>query len=160
MKLVQVQPEDFEKYLVLNKEFVAYNKSLGIDEMYGLKGHSDTAVTQFIKEKFEKRLKKEKSFFYFVEHDSELAGYIFGYIEETGGKFEVVENGYISSLFVTQNMRGKGVSTFMKNEFLTWLKKNNIHLCQIHVAALNSATIDIYKKWGFAIDELRLYKEI
>lgn len=159
MKLIKIKKDDFAKYLNLEKSFVAYNRSVKVDDIYGLKKPEDLDVSK-LEDKFNKRMEKDDNFFYFAEIEGKIAGYIYGYIESTGDNFDVKRNGYLSSIFVEHDFRGKGLASLMKKEFFKWLKDNDINLCQIHVASKNIKTLEIYKDWGFEIDELRLVKKI
>jgi GNAT superfamily N-acetyltransferase len=74
--------------------------------------------------------------------------------------FQIGKLGYLDSLIVSKDFRGKRYSSKLKNAFLDFLKQNNVNICQIHVAAKNKSTMNVYKNWGFAEDEIRMFKKI
>lgn len=159
MELIKVNLKHLNEFTNLEEEFLTYNENLGIDSHYGMKKAKKLNKSYF-KEELKKRLSKKDLFFYFAKDREVFLGYIYGYIKKLPSLFKVKEIGYLDGIFISKKFRGKKVASFLKKEFLSWLKKNNVKLCQVHVASQNTLTFEIYKNWGFKIDEYRLVKKI
>ena len=159
MELIQATELHTKSFEQLEREFIQYDNSLGIDAHYK-KVDSSTLPPEYFVTEMHKRLNKHNSFFYFAQEDEKLCGYVYGYIETLPDRFECKQIGYLDSIFLSEHSRGKGYASMMKDAFFTWLTERNVTLCQIHVAAPNTHTLDVYKKWGFTPDQIRLTAEV
>jgi ribosomal protein S18 acetylase RimI-like enzyme len=61
---------------------------------------------------------------------------------------------------VLTEYRGRGISTKMRDAFYKWLKEQDVHFCKLAVKVKNQEAFEIYKKWGFEVDEYRMWKKI
>jgi ribosomal protein S18 acetylase RimI-like enzyme len=149
--------EDFQGFLRLDEEWDRRYVSLGVGEQY-------VRVPFLEQTEAEKRADfanfKEDEYFIFAKDGDEYAGYLFGCLKDTSYSYKIRRVGYLDSLIVSEKYRGQGISTKMKELFFDWLRSKNITICQIHVNAKNTSALDIYKKWGFEVDELRLWRKI
>lgn len=159
MKIVKARKEDLDGFIELEKEFKKYNKSLNIDTHY--EARSSAKLTKlYFKKDFLKRLKQKNLFFYFAKRGEEYVGYVYGYLITLPKGFDLKKLGYLDGIIVKKKYRGKRIASKLKQEFFKWLRKRDVNVCQIHVASRNKRTLAIYQKWGFKIDEHRLYKKI
>ena len=159
MELVKATQNHLKEFILLDKEFLAYHQALGIDKQYKMQKVKSLSKRYFEKE-FKKRLAKRNKFFYFATFDNKIVGYIYGYIEKLPPLFRLQHIGYLDCIIVCGAYRKKNVSTFLKKEFFTWLRKKSVSLCQIHVAVKNTTTHKIYEHWGFKPDQYRLIKKL
>jgi GNAT superfamily N-acetyltransferase len=159
MKLKKATKGDLDGFIKLEKEFKQHNESLGIGRQYKEKTLKETKRIEYKKD-FENRLKQTKSYFYFAKDGNNYIGYIYGNIKKFPAFIKINKYGYLDAIIVGKKSRGKGVASLLKKAFFNWLKRNNINICQIHVASVNKDTIKVYKKWGFIEDEIRLYKKL
>ena len=159
MKLVKASTKHLGEFEKLEKEFLQHNHSLGIDSHYKITEVSSLEKNYFATE-LKNKLKKKDSFFYFIEDNKIFAGYIYGYIEELPKLFKLGKLGYLDKIIISKEFRGKGFASVLKDKFFEFLSKNEVELCQIHVAEPNKTTLDIYKKWGFKTDQLRMVAKV
>ncbi|MFA5406635.1 MAG: GNAT family N-acetyltransferase [Candidatus Nanoarchaeia archaeon] len=159
MKLVKASVKYLDDFEQLEREFLKYNESLGIDTQYYKKKASTLSKDYFAKD-FRSRLNKRNKFFYFIKEGDNFCGYIYGYIIKMSELYEIGKIGYLDGIIISKKHRGKGYASLLKDKFFEWLKKQEVSLCQINVAEKNKPTMEVYKHWGFTTDELRLIKKV
>lgn len=78
--------------------------------------------------------------------------YLFSY-EYTFAGFAGVhkENGslFLSKLYVHKDFRGKGIASYMFQQFVEMCKKNNLDKIWLTCNRHNANTLEVYKHWGF-----------
>ena len=78
--------------------------------------------------------------------------YLFSY-EYTFAGFAGVhkENGslFLSKLYVDKDFRGKGIASYMFQQFVEMCKKNNLDKIWLTCNRHNTNTLEVYKHWGF-----------
>ena len=136
MEIKLATKDDFELFAPIKIEF---NKNYKIPEK----------PREFILDEFNDYLKDGIIVIALIK--GQIVGYLLGIIE--GDRYE--RFGHIGEVFVSNNFRGKGISTKLKDKFIEYLKVKNIESCKIYVNQDNLA-LEIYKKWGFKIDKFRL----
>jgi len=143
MEIRLATPEDFEIFFPIKKEFfMDYNN-----------GQSITPKSKdFCKKEF---IEFMEGILVLAIDEKKAIGYLSGKIETT--PYE--RYGYLSEIFVKKSLRGKGVSTMLKDKFLEILKGDQINLCRVEVSPGNPAE-EVYKKWNFKIDKHRLSLEL
>lgn len=136
MEIRLARKEDKNLFVLIKQEF---------NEDYGVSEKSEN----FIIEEFEDYLDKGAIVIAILDH--KIVGYLAGIIEE-----DLYERfGHIGELFISKEFRNKGISTKLKDKFISFLKDKNIDLCRIDVNPDNPAQ-EAYKKWGFKIDKYRM----
>lgn len=156
--LAKNNEEDFQGFLKLDEEWDQYYVSLGVGEQYVRVPFKEQTEADK-KNEFVEQLEKD-DFFLFAKDGNKYVGYLFGECKDTSYSYKIRNVGYLDSLIVAEKYRGQGIATKMKELFFDWLRSKNVTICQIHVQAKNTETVNIYKKWGFEVDELRLWKKI
>lgn len=151
--------EDFQGFLSLEKEFSELYTNLGVDRQYQRMSFDEEPASNHRKE-FEEYLNTPKSFFAFAKENSLYLGYIYGYLDDANQVYKIRQVGILDTIIVTKNSQDKGVATKMRDDFFSWLKNQNISICLLHAKVENQKALEIYKSWGFEIDELRLWKKI
>lgn len=65
-------------------------------------------------------------------------------------------------MYIIPKMRGRGFSSHLKDEFITWFKerKNGRGAISLYVLPRNKTAQKAYEKWGFKISYLKLAKEL
>jgi len=149
--------EDFQGFLKLEEEFDRHYVNLGIGEQYVRIPFEEQE--QISREEFADYFKNE-GYFLLAKEGSEYIGYIAGGIQEMPRGYAMRKVGYLDSIIVAEKYRGQGISKQMRDLFFEWLKSKDITICQLHVKTKNTEVIDMYEKWGFEPDELRLWKKI
>ena len=78
--------------------------------------------------------------------------YLFSY-EYTFAGFAGVhkENGslFLSKLYVHKDFRGKGIASYMFQQFVEMCKKNSLDKIWLTCNRHNANTLEVYKHWGF-----------
>jgi GNAT superfamily N-acetyltransferase len=160
IKLKKVKESDLESFIILEKEFMKYNESIKENKPYKVLT-SIKAKKSDIKNELTKRLSYPgELFFYFVIDKDKPIGYIYGYIVKMPNLFKIGKICYLDKMMISKRSRGKGLGKFMVKEFLKWGKKRGAKLCQLNVSSVNKKTLSIYKKWGFNVDQYRMFKKI
>ncbi len=149
---------DFKGFLKLEKEFSEYYTALGIGKQYKRMSFKEEPLSNH-KTEFAEYLKKDR-FFIFAKNLDEYAGYLAGYIEKMHISYKMRRVGYLDSMIVAEKYRNQGIGKRLRDKFFHWLKSKGIAVCRLEVKAKNWQAIKLYKKWGFKVDELRLWKKI
>ncbi len=65
--------------------------------------------------------------------------------------------GYLETMYVDENARGKGVATKLFLEAKKWLRAKGVRQIKLRVFSNNTEAIKLYKKWGFedVVSEMR-----
>jgi ribosomal protein S18 acetylase RimI-like enzyme len=148
--------DDFRGFIQLDEEWDRRYVSLGVGEQYIRVPFSEQTETDK-RADFADHL-EEGEYFIFAKDGAEYAGYLLGETKDTSYSYKIRNIGYLDSLIVSEKYRAQGVATKMKEMFFDWLRSKNITICQIHVNAKNPDALNVYKKWGFEVDEFRLWK--
>ncbi len=66
--------------------------------------------------------------------------------------------GYIETMYIDEDLRGKGMATKLFLEAKKWLKVKGVKQIKLKVFSNNMYAIKLYKKWGFEniVSEMRL----
>ena len=68
--------------------------------------------------------------------------------------------GYINEFFLTEKVRGRGISTKLMAEIVQWFKYKKIRFVSLCAFSKNKSVIDIYKKFGFEPFSVYMRKKI
>ena len=79
--------------------------------------------------------------FLVASYGGEIAGYI--------GMTQVIDEGYIANLAVTQQMRRKGVATALLDALVEHAKENNLSFLTLEVRQSNLAARRLYERFHF-----------
>ncbi len=149
MQIIKIKKSDKEElYKLALEENKEHNKNIS-RSIYKVK---------LTKELFEKLFKTHfgrGKYYYGIKQEGKLVAILSGYIKPVPN----TDVGYIDNLFVSKKFQGKGYSTILKNHFFKWLKGKSIKYCQLNVYEKNPAK-NIYEKWGFSVDEVKMTKKI
>jgi GNAT superfamily N-acetyltransferase len=158
----QNSEDHFALFLKLEEQFYQHYSSIGIGEQYG-RLTFDQIPVELTRSEFDRYCTGDghpKSYFMFAFDGATCVGYYNGWIKEKSGWYRMREIAHLESLIVAAEHRGKGYSTLMAKDFFAWARTKGVTICQLEVWAKNVDAIDIYKKWGFEIDELIMWKKI
>lgn len=161
MEFVPVEdtPEHFEAFASLEREFTQQYVDLKIGEQYGRILPADLS-RETLKSEFDEYLHKPEGVFSFVHDNGAYVAYIAGHIEKMPQGYTLENVGVIASMAVRAGDRGRGIGTGMKDHFFGWLRERGITMCQIYVKPENKDALRLYERWGFAIDEYRMWKPV
>lgn len=97
---------------------------------------------------FSERIAKirEKYPWIVYEEDGEILGYAYGGPEYTRAAYQwTVE----TSVYISENARGKGIGTALYEKILDILKKQNFCVCYVLINDDNEASVKLHEKFGF-----------
>jgi ribosomal protein S18 acetylase RimI-like enzyme len=87
---------------------------------------------------------------FFLKDNKKIIGLVAGYNNNMDNK-----TGYISILALLQEYRGKGLANKLVETFLENSKKKEMEKVVLFTHSTNKAAINLYKKLGFYVVELR-----
>ncbi len=157
MKIRKARKEDLKDIAELDKQFWKIHK--GIDpfiepgKKLTLKDYAKNA-NSFIN-------KKEKNKFKFVgELDGKVVGIIKFEIQKNDKFFKVRKFGYLDSVTIHEDYRGKGFGKELTNFALEFLKKKGIKFVKFHTNWKNKKAINVFRKMNFKEKNIMFYKEL
>jgi len=153
MKLRKPRKDEFEIYKKLEVEFYFHHKS------YKTLLQDIDPRKRDLKKEFFQLIKERNSFFYFVEVNDEIAGYIYGIIKKIGDnekKWTKIAD--LNSIAVLRKFRNQGLAEFMTKEFFSWLKSKGIKYVEASCNVKNESTIKFNKKLGFQEQHIKVGK--
>lgn len=114
---------------------------------------------------FRKKLRRKKKLFLVLDDGKRLQGYFFGdlsrnKIERLGYLHKRTTYGYIENVFITKPHRGKGSFRAFMEQFFTFLEKQNVHHCELHVNVKNEGALRAYERYGFRPIEYKMRRTL
>lgn len=156
---VEDSEEHLAAFVTLEKEFTQHYVDLRIGEQYG-RILPENLSRETLKSEFDEYLQKTDGVFFFAKEDGTFVAYIAGHIEPMPQGYELKKVGVISSMAVLATHRGLGIGTKLKDFFFAWLRSKGITMCQLYVKPENTEALKLYERWGFTVDEYRLWKPV
>lgn len=93
-----------------------------------------------------------------AEENKSVVGYLILYIQTYPEHFFVdTRKGFIGSIGVEENHRGKGIGTKMLNAAEKYLKENGIFVFETDVFIFNEGAERLYNRFGFK--DIKIYKK-
>lgn len=120
------------------------------------KEKAENTYRAFIK----KQLKSGKGAIFLAEADATIAGYILVLIKDEIPIFKLKKIGYISDLYVKREFRGLKISSKLKDEAISWLKRKGLKHVSIGLYIDNEFAHSVYKKWGFFDYKLEMRRKM
>lgn len=105
-------------------------------------------------------LKQNKILFIMIDEDK-IIGFVAGSF--TKNPIQQIKNiGFLDEIYIVPKMRGKGLSSKLKDEFIKWVKKRKrgVGAISLYVMPRNKIALETYKKWGFKVAYLNLTKKL
>ena len=92
--------------------------------------------------------------------EDKIVGFIFGSLKRNKN-YTIKNYGAIDELYIIPKMRGMGLSSKLKDEFIKWFteRKRGKGVVILYVMPKNKIAQKAYKKWGFKVSDLKLAKE-
>lgn len=150
MKILKIKASDKKQVYRLVLEANKFYKKVTSFLIYVLKMNKNNTA-KFCQDYF-----KKNHFLYGIYKGKQLVALLHGYIKRVPrGKV-----GYIENMIVSPSSQGKGYSKKLYLAFLKFLKAKKIKYCQLDVLCQNKKAIEIYRRWGFKEDALKMTKKI
>ena len=90
--------------------------------------------------------------------DGQLTGYV--WVEEVKSGFTGAMQAYILNLYVAEEFRGRGIGARLMDKAEGWARENQYHQIRLSVAFHNTNAVGLYKKLGYEMDLVRMFKEL
>ena len=159
MKIRSAKKEDFEEYLKLKKQlFESEMETVKKDPF--IRFYIEKIIKKEQQKEFSKMLEKENSIFIAAEEKGKLIGYLFGFLNYYKVNKLKRNFGYLDTMVVSKNHRGKGMGEKFHNEFIKWLKSRNTKWAVLRVDDKNYRGVKFYKKHNYYPTELRMVRKI
>lgn len=156
MEVRKARPEDADNIVECMKIYREELVSMHDYSDKGRKRRSESAV----KESLLEEIGNEDGLFLLSIINGEITGIIYAFIRDTQGVIlEPVKTGEIRHLWVSNEHRGKGISTGFRDMVISWLSEKGCGFVRVTVLSSNPAK-EIYKKWGFTTVSLNMKKKI
>lgn len=142
--------KDFEEFFKLFKRFYKDDEEAFLSgfllEMLSLKKN----YRKEIKKDFKRKIYSPKAAIFFAEENNKIVGFTIGVHFKYSPYYKYFDKeGYLDSLFVIKEYRGKGVSSLLKNELFEWFKSKKLKYVGLVVFEKNIKAQKVYQKWGF-----------
>lgn len=154
-----MSPADFAAFVDLEKQFAKHYEKLGVGKQYGRLPFDRLTETAHELE-FDHYFGGGDSLFVFAKQGDQYIGYLAGYVKDLPPDYQVRQVGFLDSVIVAEDCRGSGVGRLLCDYFYNWLRSKGIYFCQLAVKIENQEAVALYKKWGFTVEGLRMWKEI
>lgn len=155
MKIRKATKKDLSELVRLYLKYRKENESLAgvYKQRWQL---SKKEISKYILES----ISKKNNFLMVLDEEGVLKGFIFGSFEK---KEDSIKNyGSINEIYVVPEMRGKGFSSQLKDEFVKWFKekKKGKGIISLYVMPKNEVAKKSYQKGGFEVSDLKLVREM
>jgi len=90
--------------------------------------------------------------------DDQNVGYV--WVGQVRRAFTGVMQAHIINLFVKDDCRGQGVGARLMERAEIWAREHHLKRISLSVAAHNSTAINLYKKFDYRIETLRMQKTL
>ncbi len=159
MKIRKYDQNDSAKMISLLDEFIDYTKKSYSKHVLEFESVVEDKRKDFSKQILDYFKGMKKSLF-LVAEDDELRGYIVGYVDKKNSNKKMQKAGHIKSFFVSGSYRGKGVGKNLYLQFVDWCKDQGCDHVSLEVFDGNEDTIDMYKRWGFKPNLIKMKRKI
>ena len=162
MEIREAHQGDIAALVGMWKTFMKYHDKVVIRLEKRMKGfikmkpHAEDNFRAFISQ----QISDDNALVLIAFDDGEPAGYCLSMIKENVPVYRVERVGYISDLYVPLEHRAKGISTRFKDLSIEWFRKKGMKYATIQVFAQNRIPHQIYGKWGFVDDRVKMVKKI
>lgn len=156
----KAEEKDKQVFTEMEKEFCKYNNDLGLNKHLEPINYKNISES-FFSDSFSDFLTGD-NFFCVAEVDGNVVGYIEIEIVEPYEKelYKITKAGHINSVFIFEKYRGLGIGTSLINEAINWMRSKGIQLCTLGVVSGNDRAMASYKKQGFSIERVKMWKKI
>ena len=94
------------------------------------------------------------------KNQSNLAGFICGYLKNLYPWFKTKSVGHISYLIVDPQFQRRGIGRFLENKAIEWFKAKSVNYVEVYVDEKNSFGYQAWNKYGYLPFKKFLKKKI
>jgi GNAT superfamily N-acetyltransferase len=156
----RAEEKDKKDFIEMDKLFYKFDNDIGVNEHLIPISHYE--IPEKIFENYFDESLKNVGFFLIACEDNKVIGYIFAEIKDIASPhaYEIKKVGFVDSVFVKEEFRGKGIAKELINKSSEWMKSKGISICTLNVRYKNIKAAELYKTMGFKKDDIVMYKEI
>jgi len=147
--------EDIPKIAELQRDLNNYHRNID-DEYYQPSKNAVREFSYYIK----KRFNDQKFKIYVAQEDTEIIGYIMGWIDIRPPIYAKRKIGYLSNIYILPNKRGRSVGTKLETTLKEWFVSKNVDFIETKADARNLATINSFRSLGFSEQSITFIKKL
>lgn len=133
----KAKSSDLDEYLLMSKEFLDFFMKISKEKRIFSKKR--------ITESFERMLKSRKNNVWILEVDKKIAGYMTLLIEHNKNR----SLGYMDTVYIKKEFRGKGYGKLMAKEFMKMVKVKGCEKMGLGTRIENKKAQKLYESLGF-----------
>ncbi|MEP7146327.1 MAG: GNAT family N-acetyltransferase [bacterium] len=153
---------DFRKYSEKDIDFISEKQSMLSEHHFQYDKDyyepSDNSKAEF-KNYIAKRITDEDFNIIISESSGKINGYVMGWIDKRPPIYKIRSVGYLSNIFVDNEVRNSGIGKNLYNELENWFLEKNVDYIEIKSDARNTDTINKFRNHGFRDLSITFYKE-
>ncbi|PLW80239.1 hypothetical protein C0585_03745 [Candidatus Woesearchaeota archaeon] len=159
MKIRLFKDKDKKQIENLIEEFLDYTRESYAKEVLLFNDYTNSQKKTYVKKILEEFQNKKNSQFLIAEKDSKTIGFILGFVERKPYTIKK-RSGHILSFFVSEKNRNDQIGKNLYNKLVEWFIKQKCDHLELDVYKGNDKSIEIYKKWGFKENLVKMKKEL
>ena len=129
-------------------------------EMYDPYYELVEASELIIKNYYRKLILNPNCCFLVVEIKNKILGYAYGTKGERAPYYKELNFGYFNEIFISNDLRNKGLATMLINEVFLWFKHKNLKYSEIEVDSRNKIANEVWGGQGYVNFIKKKYKII
>jgi len=141
--------EEFEK----EHDEMVLKRDLSLKELLKKKPNARAVYIKYLKKAISK-----KGIVLIAEADKKAIGYLEGSIKKND--LFARRLGSIWDLFVRKGFRKQGISSMLKDRAIFLFRKKGVKFSEMYVHVSNTNAHQIYRKWGFYDESIRMMKKL
>lgn len=155
IKIRQATPKDIPQ---IGKLYLEYQKEER--KLADIDGGRWMLPGKVVLKNLKKYISNQNKIISIVLDENKVTGFIMGSFSRNND-YTLPDYGTIDEIYIIPKMRGKGLSSRLKDEYIEWFKnkKKGKGAIALYVMPRNEIARKAYKKWGFTVSDLKLVKE-
>ena len=105
-------------------------------------------------------LKDKNTIVLLAKLDKKIIGYCVGGVDSAPNYAQKIKIGYIYTVIISDEYRGKGIGGKILNELMKWFKQKNIKNIELEIDARNKLGIDFWKNNNFFTYRLKMRRDL
>lgn len=153
IKITKATPEDMAGIIEMIKQICDYHCSF--DKYY-----KPFAKYSNLEKEVLGSLKDKNTIVLLAKVDKKIIGYCVGGVGNAPSYAQKIKIGYIYTVIINDEHRGKGVGKKILDELMKWFKNKKIKNIELEVDARNKLGIDFWKNNNFFIYRLKMRRDL
>lgn len=107
-----------------------------------------------------KQIRSKDGDIFVVDDNGALKGYMMIFIKKNISLFKLRRFSYISDLYLRKGVRGRRLSSMLKDAAIRWSRKRGVKYISLAVFPQNKLAHSVYKRWGFFDFHIEMRRKI